>query len=443
MAKKITQNQVLGELGEAAVKARFLSFGFQFDGRSRLEAGIDGIAEVMLDGEPLAKMIAVQVKATESSKYSSEDDRGFKYLIKQADLDYWKTSNLPVILVLYRKSDDSYYWKEISAVAGEESRRLHFNKAEDVLNGDARDKLASLTVSKSGLGYYVPPLGGGEDALVNLLPVNLPAEMFVASTPYAANVAIAKLHNLDEPPRFDWVIKGGNYWSFHDPRNEVTREIVDLDQVEAIETSALAFHEDNDERNTFSYLLRMTLRHQFERELGWSKDKKTLYFRADEEGASKKFHYQSTKNKADATVVNVKRRKGDPDKIDYVRHHAFVPRFELLLDQWFLFVTPTYHFTYNGFAPHSFPDALLSGKKRMDNNASMRGQLIMWHRFLADENSKNGGLFDAEDIEEKALSFDAPPSIELPTKVPEDVWGSPKKRASGDENQVELALSEV
>ena len=60
MLKKLTANQILGEIGENAVKGRFLNMGFQFDGRSRLEAGIDGIAEVMDKGRPLARMIAVQ-----------------------------------------------------------------------------------------------------------------------------------------------------------------------------------------------------------------------------------------------------------------------------------------------------------------------------------------------------------------------------------------------
>jgi len=71
MSKTITSNQLLGEIGETAVRLRFLNIGFQFDGRSRLEAGVDGIAEVMDKGKPLARMIAVQVKARESARYSS------------------------------------------------------------------------------------------------------------------------------------------------------------------------------------------------------------------------------------------------------------------------------------------------------------------------------------------------------------------------------------
>ena len=122
MAKRITASQMLGERGEAAVRTRFLSMQFQFDGRSRLEAGIDGMAEVMIDGEPQARMIAVQIKTTESTKYTGETDAGFTYLLESEDLAYWRISNLPVILVLYRISDESYYWKDVSAGIGEGAR---------------------------------------------------------------------------------------------------------------------------------------------------------------------------------------------------------------------------------------------------------------------------------------------------------------------------------
>src|SRR6267142_1979344 len=189
MSKTITSSQLLGEIGEAAVRLRFLNMGFQFDGRSRLEAGVDGIAEVMDNGKPLARMIAVQVKATESSHYSSEDDTGFSYLLRPDDLAYWRGSNLPIIIVLYRKSDESYFWKEVGVDIKGEDRRLQFDKNVNVLDANAVDRLAALTVPKAGFGYYVPPLGGGEEALVNILPLKLPDEVFVSSTPHTAKKA--------------------------------------------------------------------------------------------------------------------------------------------------------------------------------------------------------------------------------------------------------------
>lgn len=425
MGKRITNNQLLGELGEAAARKRFLELGFQFDVRSRLEAGIDAIAEVMLDGQPLAKMIAVQVKSTEASTYTSENSDSFSYLLRSEDLDYWRGSNLPVILVLYRRSDESFFWKEVPADTGTQQRKLIFDKAHDVLDRSAADSIAQLTVPKAGFGYYVPPLGDGEDAIVNMLPLDLPDEIFVATTPYSPKQAMAILFDGEETPRFDWVIKGRSFWSFNDPRDAATRAIVDEDQIEAIDTSDIAFHEDIDEQGSFAHLLRQTLRHEFDNDLGWIKDQRLFYFRAEAENTDRTFYYRSAKNRTDADVVNVSRPKKDPDKVDFVRHHAFIPRFELLLKRWYLIITPTYFFTTNGFLPHSYPQALLAGKKRKDNNASLRGQVIMWHRFLSRDNEKKDDLFGSEDTD-RYLKFGEPPIVSLPTTVPEDAWRSRK-----------------
>lgn len=433
MSKKITQNQLLGELGETAVRQRFLDMGFQFDQRSRLESGIDGIAEVMDKGQPLARMIAVQIKTTDAGKYTGENDRGFNYLLRTEDLEYWRPSNLPIIIVLYRKADNTFFWKEVLDGVGEGERRLVFDKAEDVLDRNAVNKLAALTVPKTGFGYYVPPLGEGEEAIVNMLPITLPAEIFVASTAHTSKQAAAILLDGDEPARFDWVIKGETFWSFHDPRTSVCRHIVDLDQVEAIDSKHLAFHDDVEERYTFAFLLRQTLGHQTRGDLAWNKDRKIYYFKAKAENESRVYHYESSKNRTEADVVNVIRNKVDPSRVEFVRHHAFEPKFENLHDQWFLVINPTYFFTTNGFLTHSYPAALLAGKKRLDKSASLRGQLIMWHRFFTEADRASHDLF-AEPLPDHALKFEEPPLITLSTRVPEDVWGSPKKSNETEDN---------
>lgn len=435
MSKTITGNQLLGEVGEAAVRLRFLNMGFQFDERSRLEAGIDGIAEVMDKGKPLARMIAVQVKARDKASYTSESDSGFSYLLRADDLNYWRGSNLPIILVLYRRSDESFFWKEVGIDIEQEGRRLQFDKRLDVLDQSAVDRLAALTVPKAGFGYYVPPLGGCEEALVNMLPVTLPAEIFVSSTSFAAKKAVSILLDRDEPARFDWAIKGGTFWSFSDPRRTICRHIVDVDQVEAISSSEIAFHEDRDELNNFAFLLRRVLDHQVRSDLGWSKERKLYYFRSLAANAPRTFGYEASKKKTSADVVNVTVAKADKTRVEFVRHHAFVPRFECLYDQWYLVINPTYFFTTNGFIPHSYPDALLAGKKRLDNSASLRGQVVMWHRFLS--RSEKSSLF-SEASAEPRLMFGEPPMVTLTTRVPEDVWGSHKKAVEPDELQERL-----
>ncbi|MCW0198891.1 DUF4365 domain-containing protein [Sphingopyxis sp.] len=442
MPKFLTRNQIIGEIGENAVRGRFLTMGFQFDGRSRLEAGVDGIAEVMENGRPLARMIAVQVKSTDEGRYASETDEGFTYLLRMQDLDYWKGPNLPVIVVFYRRSDDSFYWKEVSRDHGQNDRRLQIDKTLDVLDNSTVNRLAGLTVPKAGFGYYVPALGGGEQALVNILPIKLPAEMYVSSTPYNGRRATAILLDGDEPARFDWSISGGSFWSFHDPRTSCCREIIDVDQVDAIDTADLAFHDDADEQNRFMHLLRQALRHQTREDLNWSKDRKILYFRAIEADAPRNFAYDSVKKKTDADVVTVAMSDKEEGKVSFVRHHAFTPRFERLGDIWYLIISPTYFFTTNGFTPHSYPSALLAGKKRLDKSAALRGQVIMWHRHLtqadrAAERDANG-LFGIVSATEPRLQFGEPPTVELETRVPDDGWGGGQKKPEVIETPADL-----
>jgi hypothetical protein len=64
--KTVTDAQLPGELGETLVKARFYRLGLVFEGRGRLETGIDGTIELrdQVTGRMLGKTIAVQVKST-------------------------------------------------------------------------------------------------------------------------------------------------------------------------------------------------------------------------------------------------------------------------------------------------------------------------------------------------------------------------------------------
>ena len=83
MSKRITNSQILGELGETDVKKIILEMRFIYDPRGRLEAGTDGIIELRdpQSGVPLGKLLGVQVKSTKGSKNIRETDRSFEYLL--------------------------------------------------------------------------------------------------------------------------------------------------------------------------------------------------------------------------------------------------------------------------------------------------------------------------------------------------------------------------
>jgi hypothetical protein len=52
MTKRITDSQILGELGETAIKKLVLEMQFIYDPRGRLEAGTDGISAARLAAIP-------------------------------------------------------------------------------------------------------------------------------------------------------------------------------------------------------------------------------------------------------------------------------------------------------------------------------------------------------------------------------------------------------
>jgi hypothetical protein len=150
MTKRITDSQILGELGETAIKKLVLEMQFIYDPRGRLEAGTDGIIELRdpNSGAPLGKLLGVQVKATGSSQYVRETDRSFEYLLKPDDLKYWRGSNIPVIIVVWRQSDGSAYWKDVTDCVKGEERRLKFDKGADV---------AQLNASSGNCGLKLTP----------------------------------------------------------------------------------------------------------------------------------------------------------------------------------------------------------------------------------------------------------------------------------------------
>jgi hypothetical protein len=184
MTKRITDSQILGELGETAIKKLVLEMHFIYDPRGRLEAGTDGIIELRdpTSGAPLGKLLGVQVKATESGQYIRETDRSFEYLLKPDDLKYW--------------------------------RRLKFDKDADTFDTRCADRIGALTIDRRTPGVYLPPLNRGEEAIINLLRINLPDEIFLASSPFGSGRdAIPELVKHDNT-RFDWVIRKRRFVSF-------------------------------------------------------------------------------------------------------------------------------------------------------------------------------------------------------------------------------------
>jgi hypothetical protein len=96
---------------------------------------------------------------------------------------------------------------------------------------------------------------------------------------------------------------------------------------------------------------------QLDQDLTYDRESRALYFRAPGQNKGRKYRYRSLVNETSAEVVTVWWAKGGHS----VRHHAFVPRFQRIGDDWFLSITPTFVFTRDGYRPHYNSGALIAG----------------------------------------------------------------------------------
>ncbi|MBV5263903.1 DUF4365 domain-containing protein [Pinisolibacter aquiterrae] len=435
MSKRITDSQILGELGETAIKKIVLETGFLYEQRGRLEAGTDGIVELRdpKSGTPLGKLLGIQVKSTDSGQYVRENGSSFEYLLKPDDLKYWRTSNIPVIIVLWRKADETAYWKDVSDCVGGEERRLKFDKRADVFDPRCADRIGALTIDRRTPGVFLPPLNQGEDAIINLLRVKLPDEIFVSTSPFGSGRDAVPELVRQSNIRFDWVIRKRRFVSFFDPREYGTRAIVDFDQVEAVDTKFIAFNDERDDINDTMELLRRTVERQTMAHLSFLRKDRLFHFKALAIGKSRIYRYMSNVNETSAKVVSAYASKKKEGR-GYVRHHAARLRFERLADEWFVVIDPDFYFTTDGFQPHRYPEALLAGKKRLERNAAVRGQVMMWQHLLVGSGKYEAGLFDTDELA-PLLQFERLPVIQLSQAVPESSWNRTDPRAKDMEAQ--------
>ena len=422
--KKLSPQQMIGQRGELLAAERALSMNLIFQPLGRLETGIDGMMEIRdpVTGATTGKWIGAQVKTTGSRTYTAETQASFEYLLDLADLDYWRDSNLPVIIVLVRLSDNTMFWKPVDAGELTKPRRLHFDKMRDVFERSAADQVASLSIERQRLGSFVPPMLSNDPVHLNMLAMLLPETIWVGRSPFRSQrEAIKDMMARRGRHFFDWVIRERTFWSFRDPRDSAVSELVDIDSLECLETEAIAFPDDPADENAVIELLRRSVEAQVRDDLAFDKDSKSLFFRARAPGAKRAYEYRSLSQMTSADVVSVYQKEGR-DMV--MRHHAFSPRYVLLGENWFMSVTPTFVFTSNGFQTHRASSQLLAGKKRFERNGSLRGQFLMWRHFLMASGAPPVDLLSDPALRDPRppIRFEAIEPVEMARAVPEEAW---------------------
>ena len=159
--------------------------------------------------------------------------------------------------------------------------------------------------------------------------------------------------------------------------------------------------------------------------LTWNKGLRLYYYPAANPGIDRTVRYQSLRVETSRGVVTAKRR---PDgSTSYVRHSAFAGRFWSAFDEWFLTIEPAYVFTRDGIRPDGYAGERISKLKRLENNAALRGQFVMWRALLTDLGQPRAQadlLAPTDEGTPPILRFEPLEMLELPVSVPDELWRS-------------------
>lgn len=441
--KTIVPNQVLGQQGEATVNARVSSMGFLFHSTGKVEAGIDGIIETR-DSETnqvTGRLLQVQVKTRAERAYTAETEENFEYLCEPEDIAYWRDGSLPTIIVLHRVSDDSLYWKQVprNGAPGEpESRRLRIDKTTDRFDRTAADSIAAIAAERALPGLHMPPSRQPDELFLNMVKVALPetVQIAVATCRYGREAKGALVDIEDRPPT-EWVLKGGQLLTFLDIERCALRQVVDCGTIEVFPVGQFASSDDEQDQYLFIHLLKRTLIAQLEPVLVWRHNPELFYFPAEPDTIDRDYRYESLKKETRRQVVKAKRNRDG--HTSYVRHSAFAPRFFREFDEWYLTVEPTYHFTRDGSRPDRYGGERISRLKRLEHNAALRGQFVMWRHLLTTFGTELAqASFLAEPSPPPLLRFHSIDPLTLPHSVPDDLWRS--RDANAPDQSEELPL---
>jgi hypothetical protein len=225
------------------------------------EAGADVVTlPSPLTGAASGRLVAVQVKTRYTGSYTGETELGFKYLMDETDVAYWKGCNLPVIIVLVHLERNQAYWKSVDTGESPSGRQLRIDKTKDLFDAGACDAIAGLCVAKSGFGMWLQPLKTGETGHLNLLDVMLQESIYVTASPFThGRPALHELLIHEERPPDDWIIRGGSSCRSAIPVKALSCS------VEPIASEEIVFPDDEAEEGNMIELRRRTLGAQLDR----------------------------------------------------------------------------------------------------------------------------------------------------------------------------------
>lgn len=425
--KKIGRSDIIGQRGIAHIDGVVHSMGFVFYPTGGVEAGIDGYIELrdQATGVVGNLLLQVQGKATEKRRLQAETDDSFEFACSEDDISYWMHGTAPVLLIVVLPERGVAYWKSIKEWFRDperlKARKVVFDKRADVFDRDAKQAIATIGLSTAP-GATAPNMRIEEDLLVNLVGVSFGRTLYWAPSQHSTDKSFgAALRDLDPHAGSEWIVRGKSVLSFHDLDRWPWNQLCEAEAMEEFGSDEWAESNDEDRQRDFVALLNRAMGEFVRPDLWHDRGSGAYYFGKPRGRGKLRYAYKSLKSYVPRDVVNrYGKKREDPTQPSYYRHSAFLHRFNRLGGKWFVEITPTYHFTRDGYkSDELFGGERLKKIKELENNAAVMGQFVMWRHFLTTH-----GAADLYNGAYPFLSFTAIDPLSLEVGVPDDLWKS-------------------
>jgi len=423
-AKTLTHRVVRGQQGINFIERVVLDMHCSWTPTGATEIGIDGYIELFdpASQQPLGKTLAVQSKVI--AALTNDRENSFDYLCAERDLQYWLRGNMPVLLIVSRPDKEEAYWLSIkdffNSAERVASRKAHFDKARQRFDKRSLPSLLQLGRSASE-GLYLGPTPEPERLLSNLLHLEeFPDEIWIADTTYRRPQELWPLLN-DHRPRIgsDWLLHESKVYSFQDLSVGPWATVCDQGTCESFATREWAFSAEQDRRRRFVELLNRTIKDQLYPDVRFFPATDCFAFAATLESAPVKRFYRSVKRRSAMTVVmKYKRKSRDGREFTWLRHLAFRRQFRLFEERWYLEITPTYVFTWDGVHLDRFHEQRLKRIKIIEGNRAVLAAVLFWSDYLK---ARKDLLYTSSP---QKLSFGELASTDICVGLDDAAWGS-------------------
>lgn len=435
-AKRLTLQMRLGQEGINMIERTCLDMHCAWNATGALDVGIDGYIEMFdrTTGDALGKHLAVQSKAVTSLA----NDRGdtFDFSCDPRDIVYWRHGNMPVLLIVSRPSTGEQYWVSIKDYFDDpehqSSSTVRFHKARNRFCEASYAELMRIGVDESA-GLYLGPVPKEEVLISNLLPLTgFPERIWVGASRFNRLEQIWPiLRNATRRVGGDWILRGGSVISFQALQEYPWTNICDVGTCEDFDAGEWSESDDPDRQRQFVELLNRTLSEQLYPDVRYRRELDCYLFACEPDKAPRRIQYQSLERKSSKTVVqNYESTNADGERFVWLRHLAFRPRFKRFDGRWYLEVTPTYVFTWDGHRLYRFHEEWLSRIKQIEKNRAVLSALALWADYLGNESP--------DMFRDPTLRFGRLASFELPVGIDDDRW----REKGPEDGQVELPEEE-